>query len=212
MDALRYRLIIALALGLGLSACSDKLDQTEPDGAYLLFRQALLAGDQAQLWSLCDSSTHKFFQDRYESLTAMEEDIVRYLPQADHRIAKRQSGAILTRELKDGKGLFFKVFQPKSLPESRAVALGSEIEEINMSEDKKSALVITKAGQKFYLTRTDDDSKTPWLIILPKSVPEAEAAMKWVEQNQSALRQTVDDLISEERTQRETIIGELMKI
>lgn len=203
-----YFLLLAVCLLLG--ACSSELDPMEPDGAYLLFRQALLDGDQETIWSGCDKSTHDYFQTRYDSLKAMEDDIVRYLPQADHRIAKRQSGVILTREIKDGKGLFMKVFKPDGLPKTEAIALGSKIEEINISEDKKSALVITRAGQKFYLTRESADAR--WFIMLPKSVPEAAAAMKWVDENQQALRQTVDDLISEERTEREVIIGELMKM
>lgn len=202
-----FLLLISFLL---LSACSSELDPMEPDGAYLLFRQALLDGDQETIWSGCDKSTHDYFQTRYDSLKAMDEDIIRYLPQADHRIAKRQSGVILTREIKDGKGLFMKVFQPDALPKTEAIALGSEIEEINLSKDEKSALVITRAAQKFYLTRESADAR--WFVMLPKSVPEAAAAMKWVEENQQALRQTVDDLISEERTEREVIIGELMKM
>lgn len=202
-----FLLLISFLL---LSACSSELDPMEPDGAYLLFRQALLDGDQETIWSGCDKSTHDYFQTRYDSLKAMDEEIIRYLPQADHRIAKRQSGVILTREIKDGKGLFMKVFQPGALPKTEAIALGSKIEEINLSKDEKSALVITRAKQKFYLTRESADAR--WFVMLPKSVPEAAAAMKWVEENQQALRQTVDDLISEERTEREVIIGELMKM
>ena len=195
------------------TGCSKELDPTKPDDAYLLFRASLLAGDAEEVWSRCDDTTHRFFQERYETIQAMEADIVRYLPQADHRIARRQSGAILTRDLHDGRGLFLKVFSPKELPSSPAVLLGSELEQVQVAEDGLSALVKTRAGQTFYLSRQAQSGEgAAWSVILSKSVPEAAAAMKWVEENQSALRQTVDDLIAEERAAREAIISDLMKI
>ena len=139
----------------------------------------------------------------------MDKDIKRYLPQADHRIAQRQSGTILLRDVSSGETLFLKVFQPSKLPNDEAHKLGSDIEAINMSEDKKLAKIITKSKQEYVLSKNEKDNQ--WYVMLSKSVDAVDKKMKWVESNNSALRQTVDDLISEERKKRELIISELMK-
>lgn len=188
--------------------CSDELDPTAPGDAYLMFRDAMWAGDAEAVWARTDPETHAYFQQSYEDLTEMSETIERYLPQADHRLAKRQAGVILLREAEDGKGLFLKIFQPEKLPKDEAYKLGSDVAEVEVAEDESFAKIKTRGGREYYLTKGDDEQ---WYVMLHKSAKELGESMAWLESNKTALSQTVDDLIAEERKKREAIIAELMK-
>ena len=197
-----------LLLGCALPwGCSSELDPTQPEDAYLMFRNALWEGKGDEAWKLTDEQTKAFFEQNYLDLVAMEGTIDRYLPQADHRIAKRQSGAVLLREVTGGHDLFLKVFTPKNLQKTEGHRVGSEVDEVLVAEDEKSAQVITMAKQSFYMSRpTKEDA---WSLELLKSAPVGQK-MGWVSQNKTALGQTVDDLIAEERVKREAVIAELM--
>ncbi len=201
-------LIFGLFTAIFFSGCSSELDPRNPGDAYLMFRDAMFAGDSDAVWQRVDPETHEFFNKSYVELEGMGETIERYLPQADHRLAKNQSGVKLLKETTDGKSLFVRVFTPEQLPKEEAFKLGSDIAELKMSEDEQFAEVVTKGGQTFFLVHNEKDEQ--WYVMLLKSSEEMGKAMAWVEANKSALSQTVDDLIAEERTEREKIIAELM--
>ena len=202
-------LIGVVGLAFGVSGCSSELDPTDPNDAYIMFRDAMMAGDAEAVWGRLDPQTHEYFEHSHSHLQEMGETIERYLPQADHRLAKRQSGVILLREVDDGKSLFLRVFQPDQLPKEEAFVLGSNVRELALAEDQKTAKVITRSGQEFFLTKGRDGQ---WYVMLLESSKELNAAMAWVEANKTALGQTVDDLIAEERTRREKVIAELMNL
>jgi hypothetical protein len=169
-----------LAAALLAVGCSDELDPAEAGDAYLMFRDAMWAG---------------------------------YLPLADHRLARRQSGAVLTKEIKDGKGLFLKVFTPDKLPKETAYKLGTDVEELAVSEDDQNAKIVTRGKQTFYLVKQKAAKRgepARWHVKLVQSSEAVPGAFSWLEGNRVALQQTVDDLIAEERQQREAIIAELM--
>lgn len=209
MNAAVVKKVVLLCAMVGLLAgCSDELDPTNPGDAYLMFRDALFEGDSDKVWQRLDSQTHEYFQQSYVELEEMSKTIERYLPQSDHRLAKSQSGAKLLNEVSDGKTLFIRVFTPKELPNEEAYRLGSDIAEISLSEDESFAKVVTRSNQTFYLSHSKQDDQ--WYVMFLKSSEELKKAMGWVESNKLALSQTVDDLIAEERTEREKIIGELM--
>lgn len=204
--------MIALLMATG---CSDELDPTEAGDAYLMFRDALWSGSAEQVWSLSDEQTHTYFQERYEELVGMDDTIDRYLPLADHRLARRQSGAVLIKEIKDGKGLFLKVFTPDKLPKEDAFRLGLDVEELAVAEDDQNAKVVTRGKQVFYLVKQKGSKKgerARWHVKLVQSSEAVPGAFVWLEGNRTALQQTVDDLIAEERQQREAIIAELMNL
>lgn len=203
LAAVAVACLATLAMG-----CSDELDPTEPEGAYYIFRNALLEGDAQVVWKRTDAETHRYFQERYEQLVEMDETIRRYLPQTDHKIARKQSGVILLDEVDGGKGLFLKIFQPDNLPEQEAIKIGSNIDELKVTEDGQAAKVITRAGQEYVLTREEDGEE--WRVMLISSTDSVQENLGWLKQNQSALQQTVEDLIAEERAKRETIIAELL--
>ncbi len=202
-------LALLCALSMSLSACSSELDPTRPEDAYLIFRDALLAGDAEAVWARADSTTHAYFQERQEQLVAMDEQIVRYMPQADHRLARRQSGVVLAQTAPDGRALFLKVFTPKALPNDEAYKLGSDVDTVNVTEDGDFAKVITRSGQEYFMARQKPDGQ--WYVMLPRSITSLEQRMAWVAQNQSVLSQTVEELIAEERKEREAVIAELLK-
>ncbi len=193
---------------LGTLGCSSELDPQEPGDAYELFRNAMFDNDSEKVWGRLDKDTHQYFEQSYKELEGMGATIERYLPQADHRLARNQSGVKLLNEVSDGKQLFMRVLTLDQLPKSEAVKLGSDIAEISLNEDETLAKVVTKGGQTFFLSHNKSDGQ--WYVMLLKSSKELGQAMKWVEDNKVALGQTVDDLIAEERGKREKIIAELM--
>lgn len=197
-----------LACVLSAWGCSSELDPQDPGDAYLMFRDALFSGESDKVWGRLDADTHQYFELSYTELEGMGATIERYLPQADHRLAKSQSGVKLLNEVSDGKTLFIRVLTPDKLPKEEAFKLGSEIAELSLNEDETLAKVVTKGGQTFFLSSNKSDGQ--WYVMFLKSSEELGNAMKWVEANKVALGQTVDDLIAEERGEREKIISELM--
>lgn len=203
---------MAVLLGATLVAfangCSSELDPADPEGAYYIFRDALLEEDPQTVWERTDEETHAYYQARYNDLVEMDETIDRYLPQTDHKIARQQSGTVLLDEVDDGKSLFLKTFAPSELPEEEAIKVGSDIDELKLAEDKSSAKVITRAGQEYVFSR--DENSDEWHVMLVRSTDIVEKSFAWLENNRSALQQTVEDLIAEEREKREAIIAELL--
>jgi hypothetical protein len=191
------------------TGCGEKLDPTDPEGAYNLYVKSLWAGDAEAVWDRLAPSTKEYFQDEYDTLVGMDETIRRYLPPTDHRIAREQAGSILTDDVKDGKGLFLKVFQPSRLKLTESHRVGASVEEIRINEDETVAELKTLGGDTFYITKGDDEQ---WYVMLVRSSSMVEERMKWLDSNQSALKQTVEDLIDEERKEREEVIAELMKL
>lgn len=218
----RARRLSALALlsVMCLSACEQELDPKEPEGAYNVFRNAMLAGDVDGVWDRTDKGTHENFDKYYARLGEMRTDIKRYFPVADHTIAQRQTGAVLLSQVDSGKSLFTYIFNPKRFSVDdqgqpldpqviEAYKLGSDVESISLTKDEKGAEIKTKGGQSFVLARNPIDKQ--WYVKLSSSLEAFDEKMGWVNQNQDALKKTIEDLIEEERTERAAIISELMK-
>lgn len=197
-----------LLLVLFSFGCGKKMDPSDPEGAYNLFRQAMLDGQSDQMWELMAPSSHLYFDEQVERLRGMDEKIGRYLPPTDHRLARNQAGSILTDEIKDGRALFLKIFTPAEIPKSEPVSVGLDVEQVTLSEDKLSAAILTRGNQKVLLQY--DSAAERWNIMFVESFEELKTAMGWLDSNETALAQTIDDLISEEQRKRETLIADLL--
>lgn len=203
------KLFVLISILLGSAACGEKVDPTDPEGAYNLYVKALWAGDAEAVWERAAPSTHQYFQEQQERLQEMDETIERYLPATDHKIAREQAGSILTSKATDGKTLFLEVFQPSNLKLKESHQVGAGVDQIRINEDETAAELKTLGGDVYYLTKAEDEQ---WYIMLVQSSSAVKERMKWLEANQSALQQTVEDLIDEEREEREAVIAELMKL
>lgn len=201
-------LLAGFLLSFG-AACSGELDPGDPKDAYDLFRHAFFAGDGEAVWERLDDQTRDYFDDRYDRLEGMNNLIERYLPHTDHQIARSQSGAELVSQLDSGRDLLIRILEPVDFPDDEAVRFGSEVEQLQMAEDRQSAIAVTRGGQQFGLVLQDDDL---WYVNLVDSDELLEHALNWLHQNEDALGQTVEDLIEEERRLRERIISELMDL
>ena len=209
-------LALVFLLLVGSVGCTGKSDPTGPEGAYNQFRDGLFEGDNDKVWNRMSPDSHAYFDDQVARLRLMDEKIVRYLPPTDHKLARGQAGSVLTDEVTDGRGLFDKIFQPKGLPKDEQFKVGSQVEEIRKSEDEKTAEVITRGKQTIRLVH--DEKSDEWFVSLPNSTfvtvektPEAlNKSFQWLEKNESALDQTIEDLIEEERREREKVIADLM--
>ncbi len=206
-------IVLALATTFG-TGCDENVDPTDPEGAYNIYINSLWANDAEGVWDRLAPTTRGYFQTQYENLVEMDETIRRYLPATDHKIARQQAGSILTDEVQDGKGLFLKVFQPQGLNATGGHKVGALVDEIKINEDKTQAELTTLGGDTFYLTKGTGEGVDPnqWYVMLVRSSEKVKSRMQWLDSNQSALQQTVEDLIAEERTKRESIIAELMRL
>jgi len=203
--------IIQVLLLVSLFAgCGENLDPTDPEGAYNLYTKALWSGDASGIWDRSASTTHDYFQEQFDVLVEMDATIGKYLPPTDHKIAREQAGSILTSEVKDGRGLFLKVFDPKQLKLEEKHKVGVTVDVLSISEDEKHAELVTLGGDKYLLAKGEKNDE--WFVMFVRSSAAVEGRMKWLSDNQSALQQTVEDLIQEERKQREDVIAELMKL
>lgn len=205
----RIPLLCVVAGLLLLPGCSNKLDPREPGEAYLLFRKALQKDDVDAMWKRCSESTHDYFNDRYNELVKMEEKIKKYLPQTDHKLARKQSGTELLEDVENGRDLFEKTVDPKKVAMSEARRLGSLIQAIRVSKDGNTAQVETRSKQKYRLVKGEEDE---WYVALADSVDAVDSSFGWLDRNRKALTKTVNDLIEEERKKREEIIAELMNV
>lgn len=204
----RVLFIIALMASSLVFGCNSEHDPTEPEGAYYTFRDAVLNDDAATAWERVDEGTREYYEERYAQLEEMDETIEQYLPQTDHRIAREQSGTELLEEVDDGEDLFKETFTASDLPDDEAIEVGTDIDELKLAEDEKSAKVITRAGQEYLLKR--DEESGDWHVMLSESTDAVDESFKWLDKNRKALRKTVEDLMAEEREKREAIIAELM--
>lgn len=201
--------LILIVVAAALGACNGELDPTQPEDAYSLFRQALFEGDAQVAWERTDEDSRDYFQERYDKLQEMNDLIERYLPHTDHAIARGQSGAELLEELDSGQDLFALVFEPAEFVDDDGVKFGAEAREIQMSETGDTAVVVTRGGQEFVLVQQDDEL---WFINLVESGDFLDQSFQWLTNNEEALEQTVQDLIEEERRNREQIISQLMDV
>lgn len=199
-------LLLGIALALTTAACSGELDPSEPEDAYEMFRNALLDGDGAAVWERTDEHTRLYFQERYASLQEMDDLIERYLPPVDHQLARSQSGSELLDELESPEELFTHIFQFEDMADD-AIRLGSDPRQIQLTEDETSAVVLTRTEQEFVLVLQDDEQ---WYVNLVESGDFVDEAFAWLDQNEDALEQTVEDLIAEEQQLRESIIADLL--
>lgn len=200
--------LIMLALGtVFLTACGGKLDPSDPEGAFNLFKTAMLNGDRDTMWNHIAPSSQEYFDAQLGRLKEMDEKIGRYLPPTDHKLARRQAGSILTDELSTGRQLFDKIVTPSNLPKDEKYLVGLTVAEIKVSEDEKTAAILTRAKQKVLLQF--DEKNEEWDIMFVESFASLKDAMKWLDSNENALDQTIDDLLSEERRKREAILAEL---
>ncbi len=209
------KIIIILSSLLALFGCGEKLDTTDPEGTYNLYRNAVFEGNAENVYKLLAPDSIQYFDDEFLRLERMDKTIARYLPITDHKLARRQAGSILTDEVTDGQSLFLKVFQPSGMNLSKSsrwsqspFEVGAIVEEIQVSEDGKAAKLTTKAKEEYRFIKEKD----VWKLQLVQSAEAFQSAMGWMEKNENALQQTIDDLIEEETTKRESIIADLMGI
>ncbi len=192
------------------SACGENLDPRSPEGAYNVFRASLLAGDAEGVWARLAPSTHEYFDEQHQRLVKMDSTIKKYLPPTDHKLAREQAGSILTDEVKDGHGLFVKVFNGANLPDDESYKVGMDVEEVTVTEDEQSAKLLTRGGQTYILTRVEGSEE--WFIMLVRSNDAVKKSLTWLDSNETALDKTVEDLIEEETAKREKLIAELMDL
>ena len=193
---------------VGLCGCADDLDPRQPQGAYLIFRQALFTQDAETAWSYLDAGTQAVFEDRAKALDDMSEDIVRFLPQVDQRLARKQTGAELlkAKQITDGKALFILLFTPAAVPVTPEIEVGTQISSVEVNDAEDEAIIVTESGQQYRLVVEEDGV---WRVSSWRDL--AVERTKWILDNQTALTQTVQDLIAEEKEEVDRIIDFLVK-
>ncbi len=212
-DAMRSAALLVTCVlftaAFGSAGCGGELAPTEPDEAYLLYRKAMLEGDVEAMWKRSAESTRRYFEERYEMLHDMDRKIREYLPQSDHKLARKQTGTELLDDIDGPRGLFERIVAPEEMAVDQARRLGSQVGEIRVSKDQRRAEVETRAGRTYRLVKQEDDE---WYVALAESLEALDESFQWLERNEQALTETINDLREEEREEREEIIAELMDV
>ncbi|MEO1273331.1 MAG: hypothetical protein AAFX99_35045, partial [Myxococcota bacterium] len=207
--------LFALWFALVTVGCQGELKPEEPDGAYLLFRQALLDQDTDTIYSFLNNKTKTVFDTRTVVLKDMSTKIDRFLPQVDQKLARSQTGVVLLKkhDIKDGKALFKHLFQSKAIEVTEGLQVGSGIRFPGgveyLDEDKTQAVIVTWANDQYYLVLEEEgEDKKIWRVA--SWLEDAEAKTQWIVTNQKNLDQTIQDLISEEKEEIDTVIKYLL--
>jgi hypothetical protein len=174
-----------------------------------MFQRALADGDTSAMWNRLDAQTRDYFADRYRDLVAMDAKIRRYLPATDHEVARNQSGTALLNEIDGGEELFEKVARPDRVAMTPGRRVGARVESITVSEDEKSAVIETLAGQTFRMTKGEEGE---WYVNFVASNDAIHQNFAWLRNNNEALDETVDHLVERERERRERVIADLFDV
>jgi len=229
--------MVSLCLAVCASAlsCSKELLPTEPEGAYMLWREAFI-GPQCEgekeaveacrekrediIYDFLDKETHKVFDERVEVLKSMQDEIQRFLPQVDQKLAREQTGVVLLdmHGIEDGRGLFKALFKIENLKMTPEIEVGTEVSEVEINEEGTEAAIVVYAveepvnpgdeavGQQFLLRKEEEGL---WRITSWRQM--SIERTKWILDNRSALEQTVQDLINEEKAEVDVVIKYLLK-
>ncbi len=199
--------LLASLIALSAISCAEELLPTEPEGAYLIWRQALLEGNADVAYDHLDEQTRAVFEERVEVLNVMSEDILRYLPRTDQRLARQQTGAVLLKEkgIEDGRGLFKVLFKPEAMKVTPEIEVGTEVSSVEINETGDEAAIVVYAGQQFLLRKEEDGI---WRITSWRTL--SLERTQWILDNRDALEQTVQDLINEEKEEMDAVIKYLL--
>jgi hypothetical protein len=143
------------ALSLLPAACSSELDPKDPEGAYLMFREALLNGDEEALWEALSESTKQLFSDGYQDLLDLDVAIDQLAPE-DRTIARERTAARLLSRVDGPKSLFLMIVRLENVAGEDRFRYGSAVDEVNVDEEAGEATVVTEAGTQIELVRQED--------------------------------------------------------
>jgi len=139
----------------GVWGCSSEPSPNEPDGAYLIFREALLNGDIPALWESVSQSTKTHYDDAYDDLVATSECIER-LSSGDRLEARERTGISLLDQASSGEELFAIFIRLDSLIGDDTLRAGTEIDELIVDDSGERATIVTETGQLVDLVLEDD--------------------------------------------------------
>lgn len=213
MPSVRHRLRSLVALwvlwgaAVSVAGCQEEYLPSEPDGAYMLWRQALLSGDIEGVYDLLDEDTHADLDERVGVMREMSEDILRYLPQVDQKLARQQTGVVLLNKhnIETGADLFKVLFKPDKLEVTPSIEVGTEISELTLNEAGDEAVIVVYSSQQFLMRKNQEGQ---WRVSSWKTL--CLERTQWILDNRDALEQTVQDLINEEKEEVDAAIKFLL--
>ncbi len=190
------------------AACEDEVVLDEPGGGYMAFRDAVLDNKAEDVYACLDAATKAVYDERFKTLQAMDERITKFLPQVDQKLARQQTGVVLLKEknLQSGKDLFVLIFQGSKIERTEGLENGTEVSYEEINDTKDAAVVKTYANVQYQMVKEEDGV---WRVAEWKEL--SEERTKWIVDNQSALEQTVEDLINEEKEEIDRVIAFLLK-
>lgn len=223
--ALSRLLITALACvcfaGSAVGCDDEKLEPTEPEGAYGLFAEALENREPGAVWEYIDQDTKALFKQHYRALVRIDKMISAYFDPAEHRDLRRRTGAALLpeidalmaeQEIPGGEALYQITFKPKveveregetvfrfSFDEDEAV--GMSVDEITIDEEETEATITTRGGQVFVMEKEADGIWRTASLWGPFT-----EALKPIAISEANLCRYAEDILTEERDRRKAVV------
>lgn len=146
---------IVVTMIVGVWGCSSETSPNEPEGGYLVFRDALLTGNIPTLWESVSQTTRTLYDDAYNDLLVTAESIER-LPPEDRVLARERTGISLLERADSGEELFAVLIRLELLIGDNAFSAGTEIDEITLDSSGDRATVVTDAEQAVELVLEED--------------------------------------------------------
>lgn len=167
--------LLALAL---LSACGGEVPETEPEGGYNAFRDALASGDAERIWGALDPRIHDDLTVVHQQIQTTADRIAQLQP-SDREDARRATGMDELLALETPYDLFVHVYQPARVPDlsdGSRYAESLEAADVALLDDTH-AVVLTRGDQEFQLVRIDDgtwrvgEPVASWLAAAVAPIP-----------------------------------------
>ncbi len=149
------RLVLALFAGsVLLTACSEEVPRTEPEGGFNAFAVAVVSDNPAAFWETVSASNQQKFADALARLKDMERVITRFQP-AEQEQYRTQAGIELIRTLETPFDLFVHVMADVPLCRGERCLQGMAVRELELVDDSE-ARILTSADQEFTVVRGAD--------------------------------------------------------
>jgi hypothetical protein len=145
---------LALCLAAHLGACKEELGVDHPEGAFLAFRDALLAGDAHTVWTMIDEPGQQVFEAALADLVALSES-VNLLSPGDQAIVRAETGLALLEATDDAEGLFGQLTHFEYLVGDDTYRQGTEPDRVVYAPGATTAEIVTESGQTFWMTQDE---------------------------------------------------------
>lgn len=125
--------------------------------------------DKKVVWDQIDVTTKSQFVNAYITLARIDRIIETYFDPIEYREMRARTGTdiLVTKQIKDGYGLFAYLFHPEKLTFDDQSESGLKIADADVLNSRNVVIQTNEKGQDFHFIQESDDK---WRVILDMSI------------------------------------------